>query len=126
MARSDLLISLVKSGKESPDPRFRQAAEALIAEERAKRHYVLADEISTALNARPNGQPTGTINYSSLADLIYESNPERSLQDLVLPSSAVRQLRELIEEQHRAELLNSYGLAPRHRVLLVGPPGNGK
>ena len=32
----------------------------------------------------------------------------------------------LIEEQHRAELLRSYNVEPRHRILLVGPPGNGK
>jgi SpoVK/Ycf46/Vps4 family AAA+-type ATPase len=126
MARSDLIISLVKAGKDSPDPRFRQAVEALIAEERAKRHHVLADQISTALSARSNGQPSSAIAPSSLGDLLYELNPDRSLTELVLPSGVVRQLRELIEEQHRAELLRSYGLAPRHRILLVGPPGNGK
>jgi SpoVK/Ycf46/Vps4 family AAA+-type ATPase len=32
----------------------------------------------------------------------------------------------LIDEQRRAELLRSYNLEPRHRVLLAGPPGNGK
>lgn len=32
----------------------------------------------------------------------------------------------MIEEQHRADLLRSYGLEPRHRILLAGPPGNGK
>ena len=29
-------------------------------------------------------------------------------------------------EQNRADLLRSHGLEPRHRVLLAGPPGNGK
>jgi SpoVK/Ycf46/Vps4 family AAA+-type ATPase len=32
----------------------------------------------------------------------------------------------LVEEQHRADMLRSHALEPRHRVLLVGPPGNGK
>ena len=32
----------------------------------------------------------------------------------------------LIEEQHRAELLRSYNVEPRHRILFVGLPGNGK
>jgi SpoVK/Ycf46/Vps4 family AAA+-type ATPase len=31
-----------------------------------------------------------------------------------------------VEEQHRANLLRSHNLEPRHRVLLAGPPGNGK
>lgn len=32
----------------------------------------------------------------------------------------------MIEEHHRCDLLLSYNLEPRHRVLLAGPPGNGK
>ena len=35
-------------------------------------------------------------------------------------------MRELVAEQHRADLLRSYSLEPRNRVLLAGPPGNGK
>jgi SpoVK/Ycf46/Vps4 family AAA+-type ATPase len=31
-----------------------------------------------------------------------------------------------VEEQHRAELLRSHGWEPRHRLLFIGPPGNGK
>jgi ATPases of the AAA+ class len=39
---------------------------------------------------------------------------------------AERLARQLIEEQMRADLLRAQGLQPRHRVLLSGPPGNGK
>ena len=42
-----------------------------------------------------------------------------------LPSSGVL-LTNLSEEQQRADLLRAHGLEPRHRVLLVGPPGTGK
>jgi SpoVK/Ycf46/Vps4 family AAA+-type ATPase len=38
----------------------------------------------------------------------------------------MRASRELVEEHHRADLLRSHNLEPRHRVLLAGPPGNGK
>ncbi len=37
-----------------------------------------------------------------------------------------KQIDELISEQFRRELLHSYNLEPRHKILLVGPPGNGK
>jgi len=127
MARSDLLISLVKAGRETADPRFRSAVEAIIAEERAKKHNVLANELSAAFNGGTNGHPPqATAPTTSLGDLFYELNPERAITDLVLPPSVARELRELIEEHHRVELLRSYGLHPRHRLLLVGPPGNGK
>jgi AAA+ superfamily predicted ATPase len=127
MARSDLLLTLVKAGRGTPDPRFRSAVEALIAEERAKKHDVLADQLAAAVNgelSRQQSPPSQT--WSTVGDLLYEINPERGLDDLTLPPIAVRQCRELIEEQQRAELLRSYGLTPRHRLLLVGPPGNGK
>lgn len=127
MARSDLLISLVKSGRGSPDPRFRSAVEALIAEERAKRHNSLAQQLSAALGAGSNGHASRDSSSSPVVgDLLYESNPDRGLDGLILPPIVVRECREMIEEHLRAELLRSYGLAPRHRVLLVGPPGNGK
>jgi AAA+ superfamily predicted ATPase len=118
---------LVKAGRATPDPRFRSAVEALIAEERAKKHDVLADQPAAAFNGSPNSQQQqASAAWSATADLLYELNPERGLDDLILPPSVTRQCRELIEEQQRAELLRSYGLAPRHRLLLMGPPGNGK
>lgn len=43
MARADLLTSLVKFGVSGDNARFRKVAEAIIAEERAKQHTVLAD-----------------------------------------------------------------------------------
>ena len=44
----------------------------------------------------------------------------------MLPIAVRRACEELIEEQLRGDLLRSHGLEPRHRVLLAGPPGNGK
>jgi AAA+ superfamily predicted ATPase len=130
MARSDLLISLVKSGRHSPDPRFRSTVEAIIAEERAKQHTALADQLSVALvngsqmQALTSNQAVGSAPV--LGDLLYEVSADRPLSDLILPKIVAEECRQLIEEHQRKDLLQSYGLAPRHRVLLVGPPGNGK
>lgn len=127
MARSDLLISLVKSGRQSPDPRFRSTVEALIAEERSKQHTVLADQLSAALvNGSAGQQRSAAGSMTVVGDLLYELSAQRSLDDLMLPAHAREELAQLIEEQQRIDLLRSYSLNPRHRVLLVGPPGNGK
>jgi SpoVK/Ycf46/Vps4 family AAA+-type ATPase len=40
--------------------------------------------------------------------------------------AAAAAISEVIEEHHRSELLRSHGLEPRNRILLEGPPGNGK
>ena len=52
--------------------------------------------------------------------------PERSLLDIKLRSDARRVVSDLVEEHGRSDLLRSYNLEPRHRLLLTGPPGNGK
>lgn len=127
MARSDLLISLVNAGKQTPDPRFRSTVEAIIAEERSKQHTILADQLSAALHNgvhKHTQQPAAATTV--VGDLLYELAPERSLDDLILPDLVREEVRRLIEEHQRADLLRSYGMAPRHRLLLSGPPGNGK
>lgn len=135
MARSDLLISLVQAGTVGDKRGFRTAAEALIAEERAKRHDILADRLSKAIQPNGNGSGNGMHNLSvaQVADTVHrgkdfisEITPRRTLNDLVLPATARQGVEELIEEQQRADLLRAHGLEPRSRILLVGPPGTGK
>lgn len=130
MARADLLLDLVRAGAKRDQPLFRKSLEALVAEERAKQHHVLADQLAAHLNApgtpgtnapRPLAHRTGTVSGA-----FHEIRPERRLNDLVLPARVANAGRELIEEFHRADLLRAYNLEPRHRVLLTGPPGNGK
>lgn len=58
--------------------------------------------------------------------LYVEVRPRRSLADLLLPAVAQQACAELVEEHNRADLLRAHNLEPRNRVLLVGPPGNGK
>jgi SpoVK/Ycf46/Vps4 family AAA+-type ATPase len=132
MARSDLLISLVQAGNAGDKRGFRTVTEAIIAEERAKRHDVLAERLSKAI--APNGNGNGMHNaviapidsFSRGRDFIAEVMPHRRLEDLVLSDASRQNLREFIEEQHRADILRAHGLEPRNRVLLVGPPGTGK
>ena len=59
-------------------------------------------------------------------DFIAEVQPQRRLEELVLPDPVRTACSQLIEEHHRADLLRAHGLEPRHRALVVGPPGNGK
>ncbi len=49
MARADLLLDIVKAGAEGNQELFRKALEALIAEEKAKQHNVLADQLAAHL-----------------------------------------------------------------------------
>lgn len=128
MARADLLLALVKSGAGQDDLAFRRAAEALIAEEEAKKHGVLANQLSEALSRRRSSgsNVTSMTRSENVGGLLHEREPHRRLADLVLPSLVRQQCSELIEEHHRRDLLRSHGIEPRHRLLFVGPPGGGK
>jgi SpoVK/Ycf46/Vps4 family AAA+-type ATPase len=132
MARSDLLVSLVRAGTAGDKRSFRTAAEAIIAEERAKHHGVLADRLTHLIQSNTfSGNGTQTLSAASdgsgrRKDFISEIVPKRRLDDLILPEVVRRAVQELVEEQQRADLLRAHGVEPRHRVLLVGPPGTGK
>jgi SpoVK/Ycf46/Vps4 family AAA+-type ATPase len=130
MAQADLLVDLVKTATSGDQLAFRKAAEGLIQEEKQKGHRLLAERLTKALQpsatqaARPTMAKAGMTSPNK--ELFYEITPERNLGSLVLPEKIRTQLQELVEEQHRAELLHAHNLRARNRILLAGPPGNGK
>lgn len=127
MARADLLLDIVKAGAEGDRELFRKALEALVAEERAKQHHVLADQLAAHLSSGSLARPARVLPETSGDRTSFvEVRPRRSLASLVLPAVVLEACSELVEEHRRADLLRSHGLEPRHRVLLSGPPGNGK
>ncbi len=127
VARSDLLLSIVRAGATGDRVALRSSVEAAVAEERGKNHHILADRLQRALNAVAVTPPTSSAPSAQVGkDTILETEPRQRLDNLILPLPVVQQVRQLVEEQHRADLLRAHGMQPRHRVLLSGPPGNGK
>jgi AAA+ superfamily predicted ATPase len=132
MARSDLLVALVKAGASGDKNLLRSSAEALIADERSKQHHLFADRLGKALQSNGNGSLvtslalTSTSASPSANDFFITITPKRQLEELFLPAATRRSCDQLIEEQRRADVLRSHALEPRHRILLSGPPGNGK
>lgn len=130
MAQADLLVDLLKTATSGDQLAFRKVAEGLIQEEKSKGHRVLAERLTKALQANTfqSIRPpiTKSQSDSTNKDLFYEITPERNLNSLVLPEKIKAQVKEIIEEQHRSELLHAHNLQARNRILLAGPPGNGK
>ncbi|WP_084539890.1 AAA family ATPase [Azorhizobium doebereinerae] len=130
MARSDLLVSLVRAAAAGDRDGLRSTTEALAADERAKNHHILADRLQRALSAVPVAPPPLTtsalIGGATGREAIIELDPHARLDDLLLTLPARESGRQLIEEHIRADVLRAHGFEPRHRVLLSGPPGNGK
>lgn len=127
MARSDLLLKLVKAGNTGDTVLFRKVVESLIAEEKSKNHGVLANQLEELLNTVPESTRIKKNPIEEkIESFLFRIYPQRSLQDLILDQESIRLIDDLVTEHHRSDLLRSYNLEPRNRILLVGPPGNGK
>jgi len=132
MARADLLLEIIKHGLSGDMANLRRATEAICAEERAKHHTIVANRIEELLkdskqNMRniQNGLPM-IKNGNSEQSFFIEKVPQKRLEHLILPDTVLSSCKEVVEEQTRADVLRSYGLEPRNKILLIGPPGNGK
>ena len=107
----------------------RSTTEAIVADERAKSHHVLADRLQRALQTVSVSPPALTSAQpvqGSGRDTILELTPRVRFDDLVLTLPARAEGQQLVEEHMRADVLRAHGYEPRHKVLLSGPPGNGK
>ena len=132
MAQADLLVNLLKNVTSGDQVAARKFAEKIIQNERSKGHRILADRMAKALqpeytNPSKNKQfmqPNGS--YNQHKELIYEITPRRELSGLVLSRYIQSQIQAIVEEQHRSDLLHAHNLRARNRLLLAGPPGNGK
>jgi len=109
--------------------KFQKVVEAIIAEERAKQHTILANKLEELLRSVPADKPVSNGNAvldQRVTNLLHEIMPERTFEDLILPKEVRKISQEVVQEHHRVDLLRSYNLEPRNRLLLIGPPGNGK
>lgn len=129
MARSDTLLSLIRAGASGDQQMLKSAVDALAADERLKNHHILADRLQRAYSSVPVGsanlpaiQGAGSVGQETILEVM----PRLQLGDLILPLPVSQSANQLIEEHSRSDLLRAHGYEPRHRVLLSGPPGNGK
>jgi len=131
MARSDLVVSIVKAGTEGDQELFRRSVASLSDDERARQHHGVADKLDALLQrddyeTRREATSIALVHAGFPEHLLHREVPKVRLSHLLLPDDAQEAIPELIEEQHRAQLLRASGIEPRNRLMLVGEPGNGK
>lgn len=138
MARLDLTLGLIEAGLNGDKERVRTYATSAMSEERAKEHHHAADRIAALLGAERRGGASGeskrgtystapaTTVAPSETPTLHTKTPTTPLNNLILPTNQRTQIQELVLEQQHATRLQEHGLNPRNRILLKGPPGNGK
>jgi AAA+ superfamily predicted ATPase len=137
MASGKLLRQLIKSGVNKDENGFRQISEALIAEERQKHHNLLANDLEKilyGLNSNKNAKNILSFNVKQNIPhdkerglpLLEIKEPVRRLEDVVLSNENKENIKRILKEYNREEILRTWGMRPVERVLFCGPPGCGK
>jgi hypothetical protein len=88
MARADLLISLVKAATGGDRAMVNKTVEAMVAEERAKKHTVLAEQLEKQVHRNGLAPKADYIPARTSAhDVVHELSPRLTLGDLILDPS---------------------------------------
>lgn len=100
---------------------LQRTMEAILSEsQRSAQASLSGFERHLALASHPGRLP------ERVAELVYDIPARRKLDEMVLSEDLVIELAEFLDEYAKASLLRANSLEPRHTVLMVGPPGNGK
>lgn len=134
MASADQLKALIKSHLSRDEGQFYAIAMQVAACEAKNGHGNLAIEIRNMIDAAKAKAVPAEIGKlvplararGELAHVLTVTHPKNRLRDMILDEKALAQLQQIIKEQRMFARIREHGLAPRRKVLLVGPPGTGK
>jgi SpoVK/Ycf46/Vps4 family AAA+-type ATPase len=133
MPSADQLKALLKAYAQGDDAQFHSVAMQIAAGEARIGHGKLAEELRDLIDrARvrvpspgpspiPMARPRGEV-----ADLLTVTYPTARLSDLILADKTRKVLDRVVREHKTIRDIRAHGLAPRKKLLLVGPPGTGK
>jgi AAA+ superfamily predicted ATPase len=99
-----------------------RAVDAILADarERGTKGARMSQTVSAAAGSRSAMLP------DRIADLVFDMPTRRHLDDLILAQGVREAIDEFIYEYSHAPLLRAHSVEPRHTLLLIGAPGNGK
>jgi len=136
MASGKLLRQLIKSGVQGDSDSFKAASEAVIREERERKHHLLANDLERLLYGDRSAMGRGKlklvatealpVNKDNGLALLEERAVVRDEADIVLGDSSQSALDEVLMEHRREDVLRAHGLQPAQKLLFCGPPGCGK
>lgn len=136
MATAEQIKALIKSYKEGDSDRFIRVGMQVAAHEARKGNQHVARELRELIDEAqqqrsltsgsrheptPIAQPQG-----ELEGVVAASYPDVRLSNMVLADAQAGSLDTLLDEHRKRHKLVAQGLAPRRKLLLIGPPGTGK
>lgn len=135
MTATDLIKQLFLSFNDRDNEAFTQVAREYIEREKRKKHTLVAKELEKALFSTGNIQnkdrrfkhtlpiPRDTEKGFPLLEI---QHFEQSIEALIVPDEIKEQLEQIIKEFKDADILATYNLQNKKKILLCGKPGTGK
>ena len=136
LASGENLSRLFKAFKENNQVEFSKVAYDIIEKEKKKNHYLLADKLSRILfddnytlsisksrNINSRQLPTDKETGFQLLEMKFS---KVLLDDIILTPDNKEKIEDIILEFEQKEILQTYKLNPKTKVLFCGPPGCGK
>jgi SpoVK/Ycf46/Vps4 family AAA+-type ATPase len=130
MATAEQLKALVESFSNGDTGRFRAIAMQVAAKAAKEGKVRLAADLRDLLDRAHAPGPQQVVPIArpprDLSGFVSASYPETRLSEMVLSDEVRGSLERVVHEYRQRERLRAYGLQPKQRLLLVGPPGCGK
>ena len=131
---SELLIKLFEAFTKKDDELFYKIAWDVTEDEKRKKHHLLAEQLKRILTENSVTLHKG---YSQQVPPIPRDNEKgfrlldvkkffMDWDDVVLAKETEEILRQIVKELEEEDVLATYGLKPKQKILFYGPPGTGK
>jgi len=132
--KSEKLIKLFESIVKKNNDLFYKIAWEIIEEEKKKKHHLLANHLKRILTE--NSTSLNINHYQKIPPIPRDNEKGFRLldvkkfffnwDDVVLARGTKKILKQIVNELEKEEILATYGLKPKRKILFYGPPGTGK
>ncbi len=136
---SDLIKQLFQSFINKDNDSFLKAANEIIKNEERKKHRILVKELNEILNNNSNIDiPFEGYQKRFKENLPIPRDTEKGFplleikefhldwSDVILEDNIISALNRIVQEYGKSEILATYGIKPKQKLLFCGPPGTGK
>jgi len=134
MATAEQLKALLKSYSDGDESHFLSIAMQIASHEARSGKGKLAVALRELIDKIKQKHPNKLINRAipiarpsgELSDILTVSYPHTLLSEMILTERVLDILKRILTENRQKVKLNEFGLSPRRKILLIGPPGCGK